>query len=174
MFKGSFGAAVFTGEVATIATLQIGFLTDAEADVEYVIGGGVTLTTIQISGGDGSIALETANVTSFRITGGLCVITGAFGVSTTFIAEGEATVVWKTTGTLGGNPVLAKEATFDASQDMRTKTITNPIEVYSETVRIIDPFQTISNLRIDANYTDVVVNGSNLGTNVRLTRGTPS
>lgn len=174
IFKGSFGAALLIGEVATIATFQVGYLSDKESDVEYSLGEGVTLTTIQISGGDGEIALGTANATTFTITGGTCVLSGTFGVSTTFSAAGDSTVIWKTTGTLGGAPVLADEAVLDFSQDMRTKTVTNPIEVYSDEAEIIDPFQTVSNLRIDANYTGVALNGSTVGTNVRITRGTPS
>lgn len=174
VFKGSFGAALLVGETATIATLQIGYLTDKESDVEYAIGKGVTLTTLQISGGDGSIDLSTADASSFTMSGGSCVISGDHGISTTFILEGDAVLVWSTTGTLGGAPVLADECRFDCSQDMRGKVISNPIEVSSADVQIVDPFQTISNLRIDANYTGVTVNGADIGTNVRLTRGTPA
>ncbi|MCI0358636.1 MAG: hypothetical protein L0211_09140 [Planctomycetaceae bacterium] len=178
VFKGSFGVALYTAEVATIATLQIGYLEDREGDVEYAIGPGITVTTIEISGGNGEINLGTANATSLSITGGIVVLAGTFGVSTTFVIAPDedetATVIWKTTGTLGGAPVVSGEGKLDFSQDMRTKTVTNPIEVNSLTSIVDDPKQVVSNLRLDLNYTAANLNSSRLGSNVRITRGAPS
>lgn len=179
LFKGSFGCALLVGEVATIATLQIGYLTDREADVQYAIGPGITPTTIQISGGDGHINLGTANASALTLTGGRVVLSGSYGVSTTFAIapdneDTEATVVWNTTGTLGGAPIVSGAGKLDFSQDMRTKTVTNPIEVNGKNAIVDDPFQVVSNLRLDLNYCVAELNSSRLGNNVRITRGTPS
>jgi hypothetical protein len=179
VFRGSFGCALLVGETATIATLQIGYATDREGDVEYAIGPGITVTTIQISGGDGVINLGTANATTLTITGGQVVVNGTYGVSTTFAIAPDnddvnATVVWNTTGTLGGAPVVAGAGKLDFSQDMRAKTVTNPIEVNSPDAIVDDPFQAVSNLRLDFNYCAAEVNSCRLGNNVRVTRATPS
>lgn len=179
IFKGNFGSALLVGEVATIATLQIGYLTDRDGDVEYSIGPGITVTTIQVSGGDGQIDLGTANATTLTLTGGNLVLNGSFGVSTTFAVAPDtddvnATVVWNTTGTLGGAPVVSGAGKLDFSQDMRTKTVTNPIEVQGAGAIVDDPFQVVSNLRLDLNYCAGKLNDMRLGNNVRITRGTPS
>jgi len=64
---------------------------------------------------------------------------------------------------------LSGAATFDVSRDHRTKGITNPVERYSDSSRIIDPFQTITNLRIDNNQVSDLGNLI-LGTDFRITR----
>ena len=50
--RGSFGAAVFAGEVATISTLTIDWLDDQSRSSSVMIGPGVTLTTITKTGGE--------------------------------------------------------------------------------------------------------------------------
>jgi hypothetical protein len=50
--KGSFGAAVFAGETATIATLKIGFRTNVAGDCDVQLGAGCTLTAIVKTGGN--------------------------------------------------------------------------------------------------------------------------
>lgn len=174
VFSGSVGIAMLPGEVATVATLQVGYLNDRASDVELVVGPGTTLTTYQGSGGEVTLNLDTADMTSFTSTAGAVTINGAYGVTTTFIVAGDCVVNWNTTGTLGGAPVCADTGYLNFAQDMRTKTITNPIEVYSAESWPNDPFQVVTNLRVDANYSNVLVNNRDLGTNVRVTRGTPA
>ena len=78
-------------------------------------------------------------------------------------------MTWKSTGTLtsaqvGGAGVL------DFSQDADAKTITNPIERYSNNSRILDPNKVVTNLRIDNNEVSDTTN-LELGTDFRITRG---
>ncbi len=88
--------------------------------------------------------------------------------------SGEAYVYYNTTGTLGGNTILSDDAVLDFSQDMRTKTITNPIDVYGRESKVLDVNKVVTSLVIDYNYSDCICNGSTLGNNVRITRSTPS
>jgi hypothetical protein len=173
IFKGSFGLAVRPGEVSTYATLQIGYLNDRDNDAEVWIGAGVTAGDAAVSGGQNVFDLYAAAAGDILVSGGTTVINGNKAVDLLRAVE-EATVYWNNTGTLGGAPLVADEAVLDFSQDMQVKTITNPIEVQSENARVNDPFQVVSNLRLDLNYVNAEMNGSKLGNNVRLTRGTPA
>jgi hypothetical protein len=49
--RGSVGFAVFGGEAATVATLEAGYQTSQQSDVQCLCGSGVTLTTLQQTGG---------------------------------------------------------------------------------------------------------------------------
>jgi hypothetical protein len=71
---------------------------------------------------------------------------------------------------MGGTTVVGATEQIDFSQDPRAKTVTNPIDA-SNLDPVIDPDQVVGNLRIDSNGLAPL---ENLGTNVRLTRGTPA
>ena len=171
--RGSFGAAVAAGTTAALATLQIGYQTDRDSDVEFYIGPGCDLDNVDISGGSGVIDLNVNAMGDLVMTGGTVRVMGDNGADQVTLS-GEAYCFFNTTGTLGGAPNVADQATLDFSQDMRAKTVTNPIEVHGPNARVIDPFEVVAGLVIDFNYTDVQVNNSALGNHVRLTRGTPA
>ena len=59
---------------------------------------------------------------------------------------------------------------IDFGQDPALKAVTNPIDAYNLDP-VVDPDQVVGNLRIDYNGLAPL---ENLGTNVRLTRGTPA
>jgi len=56
------------------------------------------------------------------------------------------------------------------SQDLRSKAVTNAVEVYGPNARVSDPFKTVATLVLDLNQT---ANSANLsiGSNLRITRG---
>jgi hypothetical protein len=123
-----------------------------------------------MSGGDGEIDLATHAAGDIVMTGGTCRLFGDNAVDLVQLS-GESYLYYNTTGALGGATVVTGQATLDFSQDMRAKTVTNPIEVYSPDAKVIDPFKVVSGLIVDFNFTGVVTNGSDFGSNVRMTRG---
>ena len=164
--KGSFGAAVEPGETATISTLTVGYTDNIAGDVDATIGSGVTLTTVNKSGGD--LVLNCGATTVTQTAGTLTVQAGAF---TTVNVQGGS-CYYNSTGTLTtanvtGNGIL------DFSKDMRSKTITNAINIFGNQSQLNDPFKVTGSVVLDLEQRSTL-DGLVLGTNVRLTRGTPS
>jgi hypothetical protein len=164
--KGSFGAAIEPGETATIATLNIGYINNVQGDVEATIGSGVTMTTLNKSGG--LVELNAGATTITQTNGDLTVRSGA--VTTLHVQGGNC--FYNSTGTLTTANVT-NDGLLDFSKDMRSKTITNPINVYGDQAKVNDPFKVTGSVVLDLEQRNTLT-GLNLGTNVRLTRGTPS
>ena len=171
--KGSVGVAVYGGETATILTLNVGYRTNKQADSKVQLGSGVTLTncTAVVTGGVLEIASAITGTGTLTQYDGKTIILGSGGVVGLSVRGGQC--VYSSTGTLGGNPVVSGSGHLDFSQDLRTKTVTNPIEVYGVNAQVSDPNKVVTSLVLDCNEG---VNGDRLdiGTNVRITRGTPA
>lgn len=170
--KGSVGVAFFEGETSTLATLNVGYLTNVNGDSQVVLGSGVTLSnaTIKQSGGTLQTNSATSGSATITLTGGELTLNS--GAQTGLSVQG-GTCFYNSTGTLGGAPVVSGSGHLDFSQDLRSKAVTNPIEVYGAQAKISDPNKAVSSLVLDLNET---ANTDNLtiGRNIRLTRGTPS
>lgn len=133
--RGKLGAAVFPGETAVIATLRVGYQESIDSDAAVRCGSGVTLTTINQSGG----TLETAsNVTTVNMTGGTH--TRWAGTLGTLNLDG-GTVHYLSTGTMTTVKV-GSDGVLNFTKDMRSRTVTNA-EIY-ERGEIHDPFQTVT------------------------------
>jgi hypothetical protein len=172
-FKGDWGIAYFSGDTSVVATLSIGYINDIEGDSTGYVGADADLDVVTISGGTTELNLGTNAAGAITITGGILTVSGTLGIGGLAIS-GEAHVYYNTTGTLGGNTILSDDAILDFSQDMRAKTVTNPIDVYGRSALVLDRNKVVTTLIIDYNYSDVIVNGSSIGNNVRVTRGTPA
>jgi hypothetical protein len=117
--RGSVGIAVKPGETATIATLRSGYQTSVESDANVRLGPGVTLTTVDQSGG--TVACG-SSFTTLKIRGGT--YTANFAAAGTTINLDGGSVIWQSSGNIT-TLVIGSGGTFDASQDMRPITITN-------------------------------------------------
>ena len=170
--KGSAALAWYASETATYVTINCGYKDSVSDDVTLFIGSGCTHTTMNMSGG--RVVAETGSAGAWTQTGGEATINGTNGMTGSIVLQKTAVMNLNNTGTIGGATVVAGEAVLNFNQDLRTKTITNPIEIQSEAAAVYDDFQVVTNLRLDHNYTNVNVNNSRLGTNVRITRGTPA
>lgn len=170
VLRGSAGAAVLGGEAATILTLDVGYITDIDGDSTAWIGRGVTLGTVSQSGGD--LLVECAVATSHTMTAGEASLEGLGAVAQLNVRGGNC--FYSTSGTLGGNTVVSGDGLLDFSQDMRAKTVTNPIEVFGDVARVRDPFKVVTTLIIDGNNIRGDLSQFEIGPNVRLTRGTPA
>jgi hypothetical protein len=70
-------------------------------------------------------------------TGGQTVIDGSGAVDQLTLQGGVC--VYNTTGTLGGNTVVAGDGVFDFSQNPVTTQVTNAIDLYGTACRVLDP-----------------------------------
>lgn len=156
---GSVGVAVFGGEVATILTLKV--------DGGNVrLGAGVTLGTATVNGG--TVEINCAVATLLTVYGGTVTINGTGAVASLKIYGGR--VIYNSTGTLGGAPEVYNPGVLDFSQNPATKTVTNPIDT-NWVGGVNDPDKVVTSLIVDY---DGVAPIRQLGSNVRLTRGTPA
>lgn len=116
--KGDVGVAVYPGETSTVATARVGYVTNVAGDSTVLFGSGVTLTTLEVSGGKVTTnsALTTVNMTDGEL------VHEAGAVTTINIDAGA--VRYKATETLT-TVVVGSGGNLDLSQDMRPVTITN-------------------------------------------------
>jgi hypothetical protein len=119
VIRGSVGIAVKPSETATVATLRVGYQDSVESDANVRLGPGVTLTTVDQSGGR---VVCGSSMTTLGIRGGT--FTGNFAAAATTINLDGGRVVWQSSGTIT-NLKIGSGGTFDASQDMRPITVTN-------------------------------------------------
>lgn len=168
--KGNVGVAALPGETAALAALNVGYQQSVQGDANVLCGSGVSFgSSAAIKQSGGNLELNSATTSSATITqtnGTLIVQSGGqVGLS---VLGGKC--VYNSTGTLGGAPVVSGDGHLDFSQDLRVKTVTNPIEVYGKSAKVSDPHKVVSSLVLDLNQTE---NTANLiiGSNIRITRG---
>lgn len=134
--KGSVGVAIFAGETATLTSLRVGYTESILSDVDLVAGAGLTLTTMNQSGG--KVDLSKSPTTVVMIDG-LLTVRGSTNATTLTCDEGE--VRWLSSGTLttlnAGN-----KSRIDYARDLSPRTVTN-CNVYAG-AEINDPFGTVT------------------------------
>ncbi len=180
--RGSVGIAVLpyddgvsAEESATLSTLSVGYVTNPAGDARVRCGSGVTLTTIDQSGG--TLEINSGATTITKTAGELTLgggVTGSAVTVTTLNERGGTTYVTGVTTITTGN--LANSGTLDYSRDMRGKIITNALNVYGDKAKFIDPYRVVSstsgsNVIVDLEQGGALAN-LNLGSNIKLTRAT--
>lgn len=180
--KGSVGIAVLpyddyegSEETATIPALSIGYVTNPSGDVAVRCGSGVTLTTIDQSGG--KLEINSGATTITKTAGDLVLaggITGTAVTVTTLNERGGNTYVTGVTTITTGN--VSNAGVLDYSRDMRGKIITNALNIYGDKAKFIDPYRVVSstsgsNVIVDLEQGGALAN-LNLGSNIKLTRAT--
>ncbi len=153
--SGDVSIASLAGETATFTTIN--------ADGGNVtIGSGVTMTTLNVGGG---VTVNKAAATTVTVTGGT--FTHEVGAVTALNCDGGTTYynAVETVTTIS----VKSEGILDFSQDLRAKTVTNPIEVFAGAT-IIDPHGVVASLVLDCN--GCTINEINLTSppNTRWTR----
>jgi hypothetical protein len=169
--KGDVGVGFFGGESATLLAVNVGYESNPAGDSSVWLGAGVTLANAALIQTGGNLIVNSATSGTATITqydGNLTLQTGA----QTGLSVLGGTCVYNSTGTLAGTPVIGGSGTLDFSQDLRAKTVTNPINIYGAKSKLLDPNKVVAGLVIDLNQ---LANSDNLdiGTNIKLTRGTP-
>ncbi len=157
--NASVGIAVYLGELATLLTLTV------KDSATVRVGAGCTLGTLTVYGG--TVVVNGAVGTAIVMYGGTVTVNGAGAVALAQVWGG--TLIYNTTGTLGGAPLVGDGALIDFSQDPRAKAVTNAIDCFGSG-SVNDPNKVVNgggNLIIDYNGTTPI---GNLGTNIRITR----
>lgn len=166
--KGSVGAGFLPAETVNLSGgVRIGYRDNQQGDSQVWIGDGATVATINKDGG--FLELNSA-ATTINHEAGEMRFEGSGALGTLNIAGGD--VRYNSSGTLT-TATVAGDGHLDFSQDMRAKTVTNPVEMYGEQSRFTDDFEVVASLVLDLNQRKSL-EGIRIGRNVRLTRGTPA
>jgi hypothetical protein len=135
VLKGSVGVAYFQGDVSTVPTIRVAHRDNPAGDADVVCGDGVTLTTIEQSGGE--LTIE-SNATTVTQEGGEMTILGTATTTTLSIA---GRLVDRSSGAFATVQILPG-GEYDRSHDLRTKTVGNT--EMSKTAILRDPFSSIT------------------------------
>lgn len=119
IYKGTFGAAFFDGETATIATLRVAYVSNVSGDADVTCSAGCTLTTIVQEGG--SLVTNSA-VTTVTQNNGTWVHNGTAAGGT--ITQTNGTIDYRSSGTITSLTGFAPGA-FTALKNPVGFTITN-------------------------------------------------
>lgn len=133
--RGTVGVAFEGGSTATVAVLNVGFISNELGDSIVSCGTGVTLTTINVSGG---LLTTRSAITTLNITGG--VVEHLSGAVTNLTVE-QGTVSYQSSGTVT-NLKVGDGGVFDCRASMAGRTVTN-LELYSG-ARWHDPSGTVT------------------------------
>jgi hypothetical protein len=163
--KGQVGIAFFPGNTATIAGLNVGYVSNVNGDVQLTAGAQATIGTVTQNGGNVTFY---GGMSTLLVTAGTCTVYGTGGVSSLTVNQ-SGYITWNSTGTIGGNPVVGDKGVLDFSKDQQAKTVTNPIQKYGDSSQILDPDQVVSSLVIVLEQSDDLT-GLELGENLTLTR----
>jgi hypothetical protein len=133
--KGDVGVCIFAGDIATITTLSPGFISSVIGDVTLRAGSGLTITNI--TGGGGTVTLESAT-TLVDMTDG--VLTLLEGTHAALNIDG-GTCFYRSNGTLTQGRVGPGGA-LNCSQDLRARTFTD-LELLEQST-FLDPNKTVT------------------------------
>lgn len=134
--KGTVALAGYGGDAATVATLNVGYVTSQSSDATVRGGAGLTLTTLNMSGG--SVDLSAGGLTTVAKVGGTLTLRAG---NVTTLTDDSGTTAYLGTGTVTTWNVGAG-AVADFSQDMRGRTVTT-MNVYKGAT-VSDPFATLT------------------------------
>lgn len=133
--RGSVGVAVFAGETANVTGgLKIGYVDNVQSDAIVKCGSGVTMPTVQKSGGKLDCA---SNVTTFTQTAGES--WHRSGAVATLSLQGGVYHENASGTSLTTGVTVFDRALLDFGQDLIAKTVTPKITVYKG-AKIDDPF----------------------------------
>jgi trimeric autotransporter adhesin len=135
--KGSFAAAPFAGETATIAALKQGYRTNVAGDSDVRLGAGCTLSGCAITKLGGALEVSSGFASLVQLNGETAILAGAPG--TMAIAGGA--VRYKSAGTYTAATVSGG-GELDFRQDLQPRTGTNTTLHKGAALR--DPAKTVT------------------------------
>jgi hypothetical protein len=163
--KGQIGIAFFPGQTASVNNLNVGYVSNVAGDVQLTVGAGATLTTVTQNGGNVTLY---GGMTTLLAAAGTCTVYGTGAVSNLTVNQ-SGSVTWNSTGTIGGNPIVADKGALDFSKDQQAKTVTNPIQKFGDASQLLDPYQVVASLAVILEQSNDL-SGLELGENLTLTR----
>jgi hypothetical protein len=161
--KGSFAAAHFAGETATIAALKQGYRTNVAGDADVRLGAGCTLSSCAITKLGGTLEVSSSFASLSQLGGETAILAGAPG--TVVIAGGS--VRYKSAGTYT-SATVSGGGELDFRQDLQPRTGTNTTLHKGAALR--DPAKTVTftnPIAIQCELADVTLE---LGSSLNLQR----
>jgi hypothetical protein len=137
--KGVVGFAARGGEASTAGVVNVNWVTSQPTDSTLVCGSGVTLTTVNQTGGN--LTIQSA-ATTVSVLSGTCFILGTGTVTT--LTNNGGTVYPSSTGTI--TTVAANSGTTDFTRSLSARTVTTMTSAGQGAVIVYDEsFLTITN-----------------------------
>lgn len=161
--RGHVGIAMRGGAVATVATLNVGYMSSQAGDSKVWCGSGTTLTTINQTGGE--LVLR-SNAVTLNIYGGKTYLNDAMTVTTVNLYGG--TLYYNSSGTATTINVMSG-GVLDFSQRYAARTVTT-CNAYKGAV-INDPYKTVDFTANGINFQNCGPNDTvvNFGQHLTLT-----
>jgi hypothetical protein len=129
------GVAIYGTETANLSG---GLTLGSGATVRCMSG--VTLAVVTNNGGN--LVTYCAIGTSLTQIDGDSNLNGTGAIAALTLRGG--TCEYNTEGTLGSNPIVSGSGLLDFSGDQRTKTVTNPIQLYGTEAQVLDPNKVVT------------------------------
>ncbi|PQO45870.1 hypothetical protein [Blastopirellula marina] len=135
--KGAVGVAVRAGDAAVLDCLNVGFVSDREADALVYLGDNVAVSDIVKNGGELVISgRSSAAIASLTTSAGMTEIRGTDGVDVLKVSGGNC-YYWST-GPLGGEPIVCGDGQLIFDGDLRPKTVSGVIQVFGDKANVVD------------------------------------
>ncbi|MCC9608514.1 hypothetical protein LOC68_09890 [Blastopirellula sp. JC732] len=171
VYKGTVGVAMCGGEVATLDSLDVSFISSRDSDALVYLGDGVTVGSIVKNGGELVIAGRSGgNITSIQSSAGEVQLRGTDGVESLTV-EGGDFYYWST-GTLAAGAVISGDGQLIFDGDLRPKTVAGTISVFGDSAGVIDSAEVVN---VDG-YLSLHFQGTSrfadLGGDIIISRGT--
>lgn len=165
--QGDWGIAFYQDQTAQFLTVQSSYANNPSTDSLGFIGVGSTIATITKDGGQLTVQTSATTITQNANggQGGLLSLQNSGAFTTVTIYGG--TFQFGTTGTIG-TINLYGTATLNADFDPRGKTITNPINIYSGSVIIVDSQKSINSGTLTTTLNGCAEPTVNHGTNATI------
>ena len=168
--RGRVGFAPDAADTAALGTLRMSSVDDPQTDA-FVVAGPDTSVGI-ITKHAGTLELNSGPSTSFEQTAGTTTFQGTAAITSPIIRGGD--FIYNSSGTLNGTALVAGDGQLDFGQDIRPKTVANPIDVYGDAADVLDPYKVASTsgespAALVVNYHETTRNEA-LGRNYQLKR----
>jgi hypothetical protein len=130
VLRGEFGAAIYGGQAATLASFEMGSpdAEDPTSDLLCEIGDGVTLTTLTVQGGVLSLYCTVGG--NFRGTAGIVNVYRAAAITGTSTIAG-CRLNWLSSGEMTGAVDVSAGGFLDFSQDPRGRTVAGQLTAHA-------------------------------------------
>ena len=145
LYKGQVAVEVYPGDVGQFATINVGYTSSKTGDAYLVTGDGLTLATLNMTGGNVSYnpAITTTTVT---MSAGNFYTKGSGAITTLNVKGGRAYL--DSTGTIGTLNMFA--GTTDFTRTNGTRAVTNINAYHGSTLLYDKDFVTLTNKLVNA------------------------
>ena len=143
LYKGQVAVEVYPGDVGSFATINVGYLSSKTGDAYLVTGDGLTLVTLNMTGGNANIH---GPLTTVTMSAGNFYMKGSGAITTLNVKGGRAYL--DSTGTITTLNMFA--GTTDFTRTNVGRTVTNINAYHGSTLLYDKDFVTLTNKLVNA------------------------